>query len=133
MFLKFMLARLISAGQVVLLYQAPTIYLFYRGEVYFRSGSGGLTLVPLRLRMNYCPIFALIDGDYEGQGVSLGGNSAIWPIQATSPNPERWKEWMKQNSASLLGMPLWNVEELVKGYVFSLFSLSVIDSGHVIR
>ena len=33
----------------------------------------------------------------------------------------------------LLGMPLWNMEELMKGYAFSLFSLSATDLGHVVR
>jgi len=128
-----MLAQLISAGQVVLLYQSPKIYLFYRGEVYSRNGSDGFCCLPRRLWMEYCPIWALIDGDYEGQGPSLGGNPAIWPIQATSPKPQRWKGWSKQNRVTLIGMPLWNMEELVEGYVFSLFSLSAIDPGHVIR
>jgi len=128
-----MLARLISAGQVVLLYQSPVIYLFYRGEVYSRTKSEGFHFLPQRLWMGYCPIWALIDGDCDGQEVSLGGNPYIWPIHVTSPNPKRWKGWVKQNTASLLGMPLWNVEELVEGYVFSLFSLSAINPGHVIR
>ena len=132
-FLKFMLARLISAGQVALLYKTPKIYLFYRGGVYSQNKSEGFNYLPWRPRTGYCPIWALIDGDYEGEGISLGGDSAIWPIHATSPNPKRWKEWLKQNNGAILGMPLWNVEELVEGCVFSLFSLSAIDPGHVIR
>jgi len=127
-----MLVRLISAGQVVLLYKSPMIYLFYRGEVYSRDDSKGFLFLPRRLR-GYFPVWALIDGDYEGRVTSLGGDSDIWPIEATSPNPKQWKEWVKQNTAAVLGMPLWNAEELVEGYVFSLFSLSAIDPGHVIR
>jgi len=128
-----MLAQLISASQVVLLYQSPTIYLFYRGEVYSRSGSDSFHYLPRRLRMEYCPIWALIDGDYEGQGPSLANNRGVWPIQASSPKPQRWKGWSKRNRATLIGMPLWNTEELVEGYVFSLFSPSAIDPFHVIR
>jgi len=127
-----MLARLISAGQVVFLYSSSTIYLFYRGKVYSQNGIRNFRFLPLRLK-GYCPVWALIDGDYEDPGVSLGGDSTIWPIQATSPNPQRWKGWVKQNTAAVFGMPLWNAKELVEGYVFSLFSLSVINPGHVIR
>lgn len=36
-FLKFVLARLISAGQVVLLCDNTEVYLFYHGQVYFQT------------------------------------------------------------------------------------------------
>src|SRR5258708_10563390 len=67
-FLKFMLARLISARQVVLLCDSSDVHLFYRGQVYFRSAMFGFGGLPKRRRTPYCPIWALIDMDYQHQG-----------------------------------------------------------------
>lgn len=46
MLLIFMLARLISAGQVVLLYDSTSILLFYRGKVYSRAAPTGFVFLP---------------------------------------------------------------------------------------
>jgi len=32
----------------------------------------------------------------------------------------------------MLGLPLWDMEELMGGYVLSLFSLPSTDLGHVV-
>jgi hypothetical protein len=125
-----MLVRLISARQVVLLWDSSRAYLFYRGQVYFRSTVFGFEDLPEHQRTPYCPIWALIDMDYQYQGPPITGSSNIWPIQASSPDPVRWKHWRKQNRAALLGLPPWNMEELMEGYVFSLFA---IEPGHVAR
>jgi len=127
-----MLARLISAGQVVLLCGSNDIYLFYQGRVYMRLTQFGIESLPKRRGM-YCPVWALIDVDFKDRGAPLDSTSNAWPIQASSPNPIRWKSWRKQYGAAELGMPLWNKKELMAGYAFSLFSLSAIDSGHVVR
>jgi len=127
-----MLARLISAGQVVLLCGSLKIYLFYQGRVYMRLTQFGIESLPKR-RGKYCPVWALIDVDFNDRGPPLSSTSNVWPIQASSPNPIRWKSWRKQYGAAELGMPLWNKKELMAGYAFSLFSLSAIDPGHVVR
>ena len=123
MFLKFMLVWLISANQVVILCDSYDTHLFYRGEVYSQSAEAGFKGIPTHRSMAYCPIWTLIDVDYKNKGPRISSDLYIWPIQATSPNLNRWKAWLKQNRATLLGMPLWNVEELMRGYAFSLFSL----------
>ena len=110
-----MFVRLISARQVVILCDATDTYLFYRGEVYNRRTVDGFSGLP-RFRGEYCPVWALLDGDFKG-GPPITTTSNIWPIHTTSPNPERWKAWSKQNMAAVLGMPLWNMEELIEGYV----------------
>jgi hypothetical protein len=46
MFLNFMLARLLSARQVVLLCDVNRIRLFYRGQVYSRLTVLGLENLP---------------------------------------------------------------------------------------
>ena len=127
-----MLARLISAGQVVLLCESYDVYLFYHGRVYYRLTESGFGELPERQHMQYCPIWTLIDVDFKDRGPPISATSDIWPIQVSSPNPARWKLWVKQYKASVLGMPLWNMKELMEGYVFSLFSLSAIDPGHVV-
>ena len=52
--LKFMLARLISADQVVLLCGSNNIYLFYQGRVYMRLTQFSIGSLPER-REKYCP------------------------------------------------------------------------------
>lgn len=45
----------------------------------------------------------------------MARNSNIWPIQVASQNPIQWGAWRKQTKAGLLGIPVWNMEELVEG------------------
>jgi len=127
-----MLLWLISARQVVLLCDNNKVYLFYCGQVYFRPTETGFEDLPVRIRASYYPLWTLIDVNYENHGPPINAGSNIWPIQTSSPNPSRWKSWRKQNGAALLGMPLWNTEELMEGHVFNLFSLPAIDSGRVV-
>jgi len=61
MFPKFMLVWLISVDQVVILCDSFKAHLFYRGEVYSRPAKEGFEYLPMRKRMAYCPIWALID------------------------------------------------------------------------
>jgi len=124
-----MLARLISLHQVVLLCTSDDVHLFYCGQVYFRPTVSGFRGLPRHEWIEYCPIWALFDVDFKDHGPPIAAESNIWPIQASSPNPIRWKAWSKQTGAALLGMPLWNMDELMGGYVFSLFSFSPIDPG----
>ena len=131
-FLKFMLARLISTRQVVVLCDNRRSYLFYAGTVYSRSAEFGFMNLPERQATRYFPVWALIDVDFENRGPNLASTN-VWPIQASCPNPVLWHAWRKQHRAALLGMPLWSMEELMAGYVFtcSLFlpcrsSLTVI-------
>ena len=123
----FMLVQLISAHQVVLFCGSTKVFLFYCGQVYSRSTTFGLDDLPKRRGMYYYPIWALVDVEYQNQGPPISGMSNIWPIQATSPNPARWNAWRKQNGASVLGMPRWNTKDLIKRFIFGLFSLFVID------
>jgi len=125
-FLKFMLAFLISARQVVILCNSKKIYLFYRGQVYSRPTSGSFYDLPKR-GTSYFPIWTLIDVDYGDGGPPLDSDQNVWPIQASSPNRIRWKSWRKQNRAALLGMPLWSMDELMKGYVFSFWPCRLME------
>lgn len=128
-----MLARLISARQVVLAYDGTRLRLFYQGQVYSRPAAYDFDNLPQGPDTEYCPIWMLIDVDNQNQEPPIPTGLEVWPIQASSPNPLQWKSWRKQYNAALWGMPLWDLEELMEGYVFSLFSLSAIDPGHVVR
>jgi len=119
-----MLARLISANQVVLLCDFPDVYLFFHGRVYTRS-SWPFNL-PKRRKMPYWPVWTLIDMGCDGAAPPLSGSPNVWPIHTTSRNADQWKGWRKQYGATLLGMPLWDEEELVRGYVLSSLSLSEV-------
>lgn len=122
-----MLARLIASRQVVILCDNSEAYLFFAGQVYYNSmNNNPFRSLPKR-ENTYCPILTLIDVDYADRGPPLTGSSTVWPIQASSPNPIRWKSWAKQNKAAELGMPLWSIEELAAGYV------SDIDIGTPVR
>ena len=120
-FLKFMLARLISAHQVVLLCDDPETHLFYHGKVYSRSISFGFKDLPRRRVMGYCPIWALIDVGSSAWEPPIVEAMVVWPIQASS-NPGQWRWWNKQYRTALLGMPRWNTKELVGGCAINLFS-----------
>ena len=130
MFQMFMLARLLSAHQVVLLCDNYKLFLFFRRQVYYQSTGSYITLP-----QSPYPIWSLIDVDFQDQGppYDITGDRYVWPIQTSSPNPVRWHCWTKQIGAAILGMPLWTMEELIEGYVFSLFPLSAIDPGPVVR
>ena len=77
-------------------------------------------------------MWALIDVDLQNQEPPFTGSSNVWPIQPSPPESDRWKPWTKQYGASVLGMPPWNMEDLLEGYVFSVFSISTFDPGHVV-
>ena len=113
-----MLARLISAKQVVLIYTGSKVLLFYQGKVY-RQRPADFSFVPRHKLDPFFLAWALIDADSEGQEPSIDSDHYIWPIQASPPQLIRWKAWSKQRSATLLGMPLWNMEELKEGYVLA--------------
>lgn len=120
-----MLARLISAKQVVLMSTGCSLFLFYNGKVYHREGIYAFHL-PTHQRDRHWPIFTLIDVDVAYQGPFISSDYKIWPIQASPPEPDKWRSWSKQRGAALLGMPLWSFEELMEGYVW-LFSAISLD------
>ena len=130
-----MLARLVSAHQVVLLCDSFEVHLFYCGQVYHRPTESGFNNLPAPYPYRGYPIWTLIDIDFEDRRPPFTGSncSNIWPIQVSSPNSARWKSWQKQNDAAIFGMPQWNVEELVEGYVFRSSSCAAVGRGHLIR
>ena len=128
-FLKFLLVWLLSANQVAIWCDPDSIYLFYHGVVYSRPTASRFVNLPRHNTSDYYPIWAPIDMDSEKKEPPVRPNHAIWPVQASSPNPVRWEIWFKYLNGSKLGMPQWNRADLARAYVFDLFSLSVINTG----
>ena len=114
MFLNFMLARLILAGQSILLSTQSRLYLFHEGEVH-RRAAVDFAYIPTHKLDEQFTMWTLIDSGTTQPPIENW--CLIWPIQVSSPDPIRWKIWRKQRSAALLGMPLWNIVELEEGYV----------------
>ena len=113
-----MLARLTSANQAVLLFAQSTLYLFFQGTVFERNGTNFL-YVPTHKRDEYFTMWTLIDTDGLNQPPPVSNGSLIWPIQASSPNPIRWKSWSKRRNAAIWGLPLWDRKELREGHVLA--------------
>jgi len=42
-------------------------------------------------------------------------HSIAFPVYATSPDSSRYHRWVKTRAAIMIGMPLWNNEELNDG------------------
>jgi len=118
LFQKFMLAQLISAHEVVLLCDSDQILLFFRGKVYYRPIDSGFRFLPRPPATVYYPIWALVDVT-DLKEPPIPESSTIWPVQTSSPNSVRWNAWRKRNRAALLGMPLWNLHDLMMGYVLA--------------
>jgi len=118
-FLKYALARLLSEQEVVLLCDNLHAYLFYRGTAYFQHASLGFLGLPVHKEHPTRAVWTPIDVDYQTHGPPI--RAGIWPIQASSPKPTRWKSWVKQLDGALWGMPLWSLKELIRGYAFSSF------------
>jgi len=116
-FLGFLVVRLLSLNQVVLLCDSDDAVLFYQGQVYTRPAKDAFKDLPVN--RGYFPVWTPIDADSMTGGPSVKRRYDIWAVQASSPHPDRYKSWRKQTGAALLGMSLWDLRELLKGCVFS--------------
>lgn len=64
----------------------------------------------------------------------MDATANIWPLQASSPEPDRWRDWAKQFKAAVIGMPQWTEEELLAMYVTRLiFLFCHHHPSHVVR
>lgn len=115
-----MLARLISAKQVVLLFTGSTLLLFFRGTVYERK-SACFSNLPRHQKSRRFHIWTLINADALSQAPLIDSPQTIWPVQACSPEPILWKAWSKQRGAVVMGMPVCSRAELLAGYGLASF------------
>ena len=92
-FLKFLLVRLISAHQVVLLCDSGDAWLFYNGRVYLQLVRSGFKNLPRYKPSSYRPVWTLVDVDFKITEPPVK-NSNVWPIQSSPPDSIRWKSWV---------------------------------------
>jgi len=68
-----MLARLISARQVVFLRDGYVMHLFYHCHMYSRPAQSSFVYLPTRKKSPYCPIWTLIDVYFQNCGPPITG------------------------------------------------------------
>ncbi|KAI0764791.1 hypothetical protein C8Q74DRAFT_1284000, partial [Fomes fomentarius] len=118
MFLKYMLARLLSEKQVVVFYTPQRIYLFYQNYVYHRpETSEAIIDLPYHTQSTFS-LWMLVDMDPEVREPHVDDVPSVWPVLASPPNSRRWKCWAKQMDGVLWGLDLWTKEELMYGLRF---------------
>ncbi|KAI0739476.1 hypothetical protein C8Q80DRAFT_1274537 [Daedaleopsis nitida] len=113
-FLKYILARLLSEKQVVILYTTEYVFLFYQQRVYYHPEVPGVLSRLPRTRSKHL-LWMLVDMDFVKRGPHLGIDLHVWPILASSPNRERWIGLTAQYDVRVWGMELWTREELISG------------------
>ncbi|KIJ34813.1 hypothetical protein M422DRAFT_34915 [Sphaerobolus stellatus SS14] len=120
-FLWYALICLIKKRQPVAFATNSLVYLFYDNRVWFTSADINNVFFPLE-RLVTDPeecspfLFVLIDHDISTTEPipPLHSGSNVFPIQASSPSPNRFKTWAKVRNAALWGLPLWDETELNK-------------------
>lgn len=116
MWLFYALARLIQMKTEVIMFTFEgDVYLFL-GEAVFIAGQDRPLILPEEVTGKL--IISLIDTDATiMQPPNLATASRVFPVHATSPNPDRYRFWAKSRHAVIVGMPLWTVHEIQNGYV----------------
>jgi len=74
----------------------------------------------------YSGAWALVDSNFREptpRDEVASSESKFFVIQASSPQPSRWKEWSKQRNAPLAVMKAWTWEELYIGGSVDTFFL----------
>ncbi|KAL5482842.1 hypothetical protein ACEPAI_9437 [Sanghuangporus weigelae] len=116
--LWFMLIYLLTLKKNVALHTGGDTHLFYHDHVYIASSGTKVTWPPSTAVRDR--IWCLIDSD-EHVGpppiyLTWKDEERIFPVHAASPNPARYYEWFKQRGGVIIGMPLWNEEEIIEGF-----------------
>ena len=128
LFQYYLLARLLQRKQVVLFsVNSDTRFLFYHNEVRRapRNCVSESNLPKPKSPAGF--MWSLIDlKQEEAPGAHLI-NRPTFPVQTTSPNPERYRVFLKDNNPKFTGLPLWTREELARGYVLLLYFLSSFE------
>ncbi|KAL5480206.1 hypothetical protein ACEPAI_1476 [Sanghuangporus weigelae] len=116
--LWFMLIYLLTLKKNVALHTKGRTYLFYHDRVYIASSGPDVTWPPSTAVRDR--IWCLIDSD-ERVGpppsyLTSKDEGRIFPVHAAPPNPARYYKWFKQRGGVVIGMPLWNEEEIIEGF-----------------
>lgn len=99
----------------------PTFFQRETGRVFMLLGPTDVRIYHSQERLDperYPGAWALVDSNaslVHPREEFIGDTSQLFVIQATSPQPLRWKEWSKQLNAPLAVMKAWSWEELYIG------------------
>ncbi|KIJ23241.1 hypothetical protein M422DRAFT_39715 [Sphaerobolus stellatus SS14] len=120
-FLWYALVCLIKKRQPVAFATNNLVYLFYDNRVWFTPAETSNVSFPLGRPVTDSEerwpfLFVLIDHDISTSEPipQLHAGEDVFPIQASSPSPNRFKTWAKARNAALWGLPLWDETELNK-------------------
>jgi hypothetical protein len=114
MFLYFILLERILNGE-------PTAFQRNSARTFLLLGTDDVRMIPNDVWMNpreFPGAWALVDSNIDlvqPRTVFSDARSQYFVVQATSPQPVRWKAWMKQLSASMAVMKSWTWEEFYIG------------------
>ncbi|RDB22293.1 hypothetical protein Hypma_010623 [Hypsizygus marmoreus] len=112
--LYYFLTQLLRMHQVVIFASRGVVFVFYHDGVYsLLETSVDADTFPECSK----PIWCLIDPDHGPvkEPVAALTSTKVFPVMATSPNPNCYRAWKKQRRARMWGMPLWSEEELWEG------------------
>jgi hypothetical protein len=113
-FLQYLLVERILDG-------LPTAYQMDSQKLFLFLGAQDVQIFTERDMLDpeiYENAWALVDsnGGLEAPRYDLvKPNSKFFVVQATSPQPRRWKSWKKERSASMVIMNPWSWKELFIG------------------
>jgi len=126
-FLWYALIRLIKIGQPVAFVTNNRVHLFYDKRVWFTAADTSDIFFPVGKPVTHDTehnpfLFVLIDHDNSSSGPTpqLYDAQDVFAIQASSPNENRFKLFVKNRRAAVWGLPLWDETELNNAYVFIL-------------
>jgi hypothetical protein len=99
----------------------PTVYQTSKSMTFVFLGPDDVRIYPQSTYLDpekYPDAWALVDSNEDmivPRPELTDSNSKYYVIQASSPQPKRWKEWKKKLSASLIVMEAWTWEEMYIG------------------
>lgn len=124
LFQYYILVRLLQRKQVVLFsLDGEKLFLFYHDKVYTPEPTSVLSSLQLpRSKPSSSDVFvwSLFDINQRSEPRQLLFNECCFPVQTASPDPIRYKGWVKTRSALVIGLPLWTYDELLQGYVLPI-------------
>ncbi len=128
LFLIYFLVRLLQLKQVVLFtLDGERLYLFYHGRVY-TTYIPQLNAIQPELQLpepktSKVFIWSLFDVREKQEPKQLLFKPPCIPVQTASPDPIRFKMWVRDRDPLRVGLPLWTREELAQAYVVPISCL----------
>ncbi|RPD71207.1 hypothetical protein L226DRAFT_538333 [Lentinus tigrinus ALCF2SS1-7] len=109
LFLWYLLVCLLQKRQVVLLnLESKSPLLFYHGRVYTAQSCSSLPETSCGF------IWSLLD-PHSGSSPPGSTDGPVFPVQASTPDEDLYREWRIRREALLTAFPLWSREEVDKG------------------